>query len=122
MSLLQACSETSSCPQEIEKSTTEPSQSVDDTDVLQPCQGSCSERQGMAAPNDVSVEPPAIGDMYDSDSSREGIFTSSREGIFTSSREGIFTSSALDRESRIKELLSRQEQLLKEMRQRKEGN
>ena len=68
----------------------------------------------MAASNDVSVEPPAIGDMYDSDSSREG--------IFTSSSEGIFTSSALDRESRIKELLSRQEQLLKEMRQRKEGN
>ena len=106
MSLLQACSETSSCPQEIQNSTTEPSQSVDETDVFQPCQGSYSEGLGMAASNDVSVEPPATSHMYDSEASSEG----------------MFTSSALDRESRIKELLSRQEQLLKEMRQRKEGN
>lgn len=106
MSLLQACSETSSCPQEIQNSTSEPSQSVDETDVLQPCQGSYSEGQGMAASNDVSVELSATGHMYDSEASSEG----------------MFTSSALDRESRIKELLSRQEQLLKEMRQRKEGN
>lgn len=106
MSLLQACSETSSCPQEIQNSTSEPSQSVDETDVLQPCQGSYSEGQGMAASNDVSVELPATGHMYDSEASSEG----------------MFISSALDRESRIKELLSRQEQLLKEMRQRKEGN
>lgn len=107
MSLLQACSETSSCPQEIQNSTTEPSQSVDETDVLQPCQGSYySEGQGMAASNDVSVESPATGHMYDSDACSEG----------------MFASSALDRESRIKELLSRQEQLLKEMRQKKEGN
>ena len=60
----------------------------------------------MAASNDVSVEPPATSHMYDSEASSEG----------------MFTSSALDRESRIKELLSRQEQLLKEMRQRKEGD
>ncbi|XP_015749456.1 PREDICTED: uncharacterized protein LOC107329237 [Acropora digitifera] len=106
VSLLQACSETSSCPQEIQNSTPEPSQSVDETDVLQPCQGSYSEGQGMAASNDVSVELPATGHMYDSGASSEG----------------MFISSALDRESRIKELLSRQEQLLKEMRQRKEGD
>ncbi|XP_029186854.2 uncharacterized protein LOC114954442 isoform X2 [Acropora millepora] len=106
VSLLQACSETSSCPQEIQNSTTEPSQSVDETDVLQPCQGSYSEGQGMAASNDVSVELPATGHMCGSDASSQG----------------MFISSALDRDSRIKELLSRQEQLLKEMRQRKEGN
>lgn len=106
MSLLQACSETSSLPQEMQNSTETSAQSLDDTDVLEPSQGSCSDREGMVASNDVPVELPATCYMCDSDSSSEG----------------IFTSSALDRESRIKELLSRQEQLLKEMRQRKKGN